>query len=223
MTKIEDIITNEYFFIVIGIIATTIFGIIPYAIGIYNFTKSQKSLNWKPSTGNITSLEWKTYETIERQDNGYERVLISYKTLINYEYQWLNQKYSSNRIRFGYTSTSDSEFHKNLYSTLENVQKIKIWVNPKQPEQATIIKGYSGSKTGILPAIIFGYVVLWISLTMLGSEYPNYSKMIKTVIIGLTIITIIMVGYIFKNTQNHNITDGIEIISNTNHLNKKYN
>lgn len=211
----DDFIGSDRFFLIMGTIASTVFGVIPFAIGVYNLAKSQSSLRWRASVATIMSIDLESKTRTPKDDDGRERTTTTHEALVEYRYQWSGGNHTATRIRFGYQSTSAYKYHKKIYDKLKNAHEVNIWINPKKPEQATIVNGYSGGTKGILIPLFIGYCVLSMAFLMLGQNYqpPRYADISRSINIMLFITLVITAGLVIKNKSKKGIVESIQIES----------
>ncbi len=66
----------------------------------------------------------------------------TYRVKVSYEYQVDGESYTSDRLGFGYIH-SNMDNHHEVAEKLKYANKIGIWVDPDEPAESSIVKGWS--------------------------------------------------------------------------------
>jgi ATP-dependent Zn protease len=133
----------------------------------YSIFKSEQSKDWLQVPASIVKADLKTHKR--------SNFKMTSKVLIQYEYEINSKKYTGDRLAFGYKG-SNIEDHDDLFSTLDNANRIIVYVNPNDNNESVIITGLNDS---IIFVLIFS--IMW-NLTMIGVVLSVYQERIKNYI-----------------------------------------
>jgi hypothetical protein len=128
-----------------------------------NLKKGEASLSWPTTTGTITRT-W-VEESYTEDDDGWKDY--SYSPRWEYQYAYLGQTYSSNRLTYGATKAynSESQAVEALHDFPQNSQ-VTVYYDPNAPEDSVLIPGAEGTIIGYFLGGIF--VVISVIMFAIG-------------------------------------------------------
>lgn len=81
----------------------------------------------------------------------------TYITIVSYQYKIDGKVYMENRVGFGYLQ-SNMDRHWQLYEKLKYARKVRVWIDPNDPDESVLVKGWTESSIFF---ILFTFV--WVS------------------------------------------------------------
>lgn len=164
-----------------------------------NIYAINKSKEWKETIATILFIDMRTH---------YGRGK-TYETIVEYEYVFYGKKYKGNKIAFGYNSDK-KKYNSLVYEVLKNAKKIKIFVNPYNPNESVIVRGYSNS---LFTTIIFGvlFIIFSIFFLLLLFFEEKIKKNIK--LLSFCIVFIWFLGLTITYFMNIPIHNKIVVVS----------
>jgi hypothetical protein len=135
--------------LIMFIIPFVVIGLGTFGYSVYRFLESIPTHSWQATPARVTECR---IETVEDSEGN------SYKVHLNYRYTVAGKTYTSSRIAIGY-STNNVEDHWALYEVLQTAAIIQVYVNPKNPHQAVVVKGTNNSTL-----FLFVFSIMWNSL-----------------------------------------------------------
>ena len=173
---------------IIGISLILLFLLLQVIFSCYNLKKplalilEKEKFNWEQSIAQIKSVE------LESSPNPYmpkeaSMVFPIEKCKIQYVYKYSGKYYTNSKIGLNKEKEYESKFHRELYLKLKEMNNVVIYVNPKNPNESSIIKYDINLKdigAGIALLIFPLLVIHWVYI---GKKYPsNYlADKIKTI------------------------------------------
>ncbi|WCC41118.1 DUF3592 domain-containing protein (plasmid) [Tenacibaculum finnmarkense] len=167
--------------IILFILPFLLIGIGTLYLSLNTLYLQSKTMNWIAVDALIESVDFITTYGHGADDG------ITYETKCTYTYIYENKNYSNNIISIGYGS-NNTENHKELYKTLQYVNRLTAYINPEKPNDSTLAKGINSSMISLL---IFS--ILWNGLLLVfykGNKYRIITPLFILVFIcGIIIIT----------------------------------
>lgn len=120
-----------------------------FGYSVFSLLESLPTRSWQPITATVNECK---FESSQDSESTSERVFLTYT------YQFGGQMYTSNQIGIGY-STNNVEDHWALYEVLKNAHKILVYVNPKNPAKAVVVRGTNNSTF-----FLFLFSIMWNSI-----------------------------------------------------------
>lgn len=156
-----------------------------------------RSENWEETTAKIIATDFR----IRQGGKG-----TTYWVLVDYEYFHSEKIFRGNKISFGYDSGS-KKYENALYQVFKNAKMIKVFVNPNNPTESVIVKGFSDA---VLFQIFFAIsfcVFTIIYLIALFSEQKITKK------VGFLVVSFWLLGFIILHFVHIPIENKIIIIN----------
>ena len=142
-----------------------LFGSLPGLLAGYSMQQTRASRSWTPVVAVVDSVRLVTKKSAERP-----RARTSVVT--HYHYFYRGTTYPSDRIAFGYYGTWGMERNGTLYNKLRTARRVRAYVNPQKPEEATLCREYHNSQWfGIALSILFCSLI---SLGMIGRIHRGW-------------------------------------------------
>lgn len=163
---------------VIGVLITTLVELVFFGGGIYTFVatllasfRGNNTYSWTTVEGIIISTRIDEHENTD-YESGYKS--IDYLPVINYSYEFGGVQYSSNRVSFeedpGWVPINDKRKAKERLSRYPKDMRIRVYCNPKKPQQSTLQPGFREERiilnlcislvlVGIAMALFFFYTL----------------------------------------------------------------
>jgi len=137
-------------------------------------------LNWEKNVAEIKSVKLESYPNPNMPKEA-SMVFPIEKCKIEYVFEFKGKYYTNSNV--GLNKEYNSEFHRALYMKLKDMNNVIVYVNPKNPNQSSIIKYDIDLKdigAGIALLIFPLLVVHWVYV---GKKHPpNYiAEKIKTI------------------------------------------
>jgi hypothetical protein len=145
-----------------------------------SFVQRQKVIQaqqWPTTTARVSRLELDEHAG---QDGDAQEVLI------NYRYQVGGSTYEGRRLAFGYDSTTSPDYHLRIYELLKNKPMIRIYYNPRTPQES-VISPHAGS------GVLIGFAV-GIFFTVFGLGFLLMGIVPILLAMGIMAVTLIGVG-----------------------------
>lgn len=107
----------------------------------------------------------------------------TYKVMVSYQYQVDGKYYTSNRLSFGYMH-SNLDRHIELADKLKYARKVTVWVDPQEPAESSLIKGWSETALFFMMFTFIwtcglGGFMFW-ELDTRGSSLKMWAKLLYT-------------------------------------------
>lgn len=114
-----------------------------FAVGFFVLGSSLKSLNralaaknWHTTTATLDDVQFIT-------DNDSDGT--AYSVDVKYSYVIGHQRYQGNNLSFGYSASSGSTAHYEIYEKLKSAKQVQVRYNPDDPNQSTLTYGANRS------------------------------------------------------------------------------
>lgn len=141
----------------------SLFALIIIAKEFVKLTDVNNPVYWEKNLAEIQKLKL-TKNRGDDDDFPYD-VFPILKCEVTYSYTYKNKKYTGHTLILDFNK-EDNQFHESAYEKLKDAKKINIWINPKVPNDATIILNLSSFDN-----IVFGLIFLAFPLSILGLLY----------------------------------------------------
>lgn len=91
---------------------------------------------------------WEAYEAavlntrLDKKVDSFDEDPDTYRVIISYQYEVDGQRYKGDRIAFGYFH-SNMDRHFQVAEKLKYAKRIRVWVNPDEPNESAITQGWN--------------------------------------------------------------------------------
>lgn len=123
----------------LGIYGKVLFWLLSFCIFLYEvlqILKGHSSNSWRCHPARVTDVKVET-----RVDEGAEES----KPCIKYHYHYMGAYYRGNKVKYGDLWSANHGKASEFLSGITNGSEITIYVNPKNPRQSVLYRGYHGN------------------------------------------------------------------------------
>ncbi len=104
---------------------------------LFQFARGKATERWQPCEAKVLSTGTKTY----RSEVGPNE----HKPTIRYEYRYGGKRYTGRRVKYGNIWTERLSRPKVHLVGVNNGDELQVFVNPDQPRQSVLYRGYEGN------------------------------------------------------------------------------
>lgn len=141
--------------IIVGVVFIG-FGLIFLLVSLLQMKKAKAAASWPVTTGVVL-----TSSLAERRSHNSKthHTTITYEPKVQYEYSLMGQKFSGNRVTFGYASY-DRTTAENKIAPYPQGGTVQVHYDPDDPSKAVLEPKAAGGTSSIVVAVIFFIVGL---------------------------------------------------------------
>ncbi len=132
--------------LIVFIIPFVVIGAGTFFYSVYQLLEGFSTNYWQETPATVTECRIEVNESSES---------VTEKVHISYTYNIAGKTYTSSQIAAGYSS-NNVEDHRNLFEVLKSARKILVFVNPKNPCKAVVVKGTNNSMI-----FLFLFSIMW--------------------------------------------------------------
>jgi len=178
LTLVSIILRASYIILLIPTLAMTAFGSLLLYKSIAKLLDNNNKLNWQKETATINSVSLEDFKPNENYP------FKSKKCKVSYTYNWEGKKYFGNNIGFDTQNLEDENLNKILYNKLRYSNKIKIWVNPYNPQDSAILLDFKPFEPLVfgISFLTFPLFILFLVMVNAKNDTQYLSNKIKLLV-----------------------------------------